>query len=59
VTLNDPKFLPDDVDGRVLFERATVRLKAHRQGRVSPEPTGGLGEIVMVPSVKEARDRVF
>jgi thioredoxin reductase len=43
VTLEAPLFLPDEVDGRVLFERAT--------------PVGGLGDIVMVPSVKEARER--
>ncbi|WP_330215330.1 ArsO family NAD(P)H-dependent flavin-containing monooxygenase [Pseudomonas sp. AM8] len=57
VTLDAPKFLPDDVDGRVLFERATERLKASQDGRDVPQPTGGLGDIVMVPSVKEARER--
>lgn len=53
VTLRDPLFLPDDVDGRVLFERATARLKAG----LSSESLGGLGDIVMVPPVKEARER--
>ncbi|MFC3942404.1 pyridine nucleotide-disulfide oxidoreductase [Pseudomonas gingeri NCPPB 3146 = LMG 5327] len=57
VTLDDPMYLPDDVDGRVLFERATERLKAHQEGHNIPQPTGGLGDIVMVPSVKEARER--
>jgi cation diffusion facilitator CzcD-associated flavoprotein CzcO len=53
VTLKDPLFLPDDVDGRVLFERATARLKVGP----SAEPVGGIGDIVMVPPVKAARER--
>jgi putative flavoprotein involved in K+ transport len=56
VTLEPPHFLPDDIDGRVLFERATARFKAHQEGRAF-EAAGGLGDIVMVPSVKEARTR--
>ncbi|MDO8289486.1 MAG: ArsO family NAD(P)H-dependent flavin-containing monooxygenase [Parvibaculum sp.] len=53
VTTEDPLFLPDDVDGRVLFERAVARMKA------GPEdmPVGGIGDIVMVPPVKDARAR--
>jgi hypothetical protein len=46
-------FLPDDVDGRVLFERAVARMKAGP----SDTPVGGIGDIVMVPPVKEARTR--
>ncbi|ASV96770.1 ArsO family NAD(P)H-dependent flavin-containing monooxygenase [Paraburkholderia aromaticivorans] len=57
VTLEEPTFLPDDVDGRVLFERATQRWKAHLEGRPDPAPTGGLGDVVMVPPVREARER--
>ncbi len=57
VTLEEPTFLPDDVDGRVLFERATERWKAHVEGRPDSVPTGGLGDIVMVPPVREARER--
>lgn len=57
VTPHEPVFLPDDVDGRVLFERATERWKAHKEGRVVDQPVGGLGDIVMVPSVVEARAR--
>lgn len=53
VTTQDPLFLPDDVDGRVLFERAVARMKAGP----SDTPVGGIGDIVMVPPVKEARDR--
>lgn len=54
VTLQEPRFLPDDVDGRVLFDRATARLRS--DGATGDLP-GGLGDIVMVPSVREARDR--
>jgi cation diffusion facilitator CzcD-associated flavoprotein CzcO len=56
VTIEPPRFLSDNVDGRVLFERATVRYRALQEGR-EEEPLGGLGDIVMVPSVKEARAR--
>lgn len=53
VTLTEPFFLPDDVDGRVLFERATARLR----GGSDDAPVGGIGDIVMVPAVIEARER--
>jgi putative flavoprotein involved in K+ transport len=52
-----PQFLADDVDGRVLFERATERWKAQLAGTVIEQPVGGLGDIVMVPPVVEARER--
>ncbi len=54
VTPASPIFLPDDVDGRVLFERATARVLGKDAGA---GPVGGLGDIVMVPPVKAARDR--
>jgi cation diffusion facilitator CzcD-associated flavoprotein CzcO len=57
VTPVEPMFLPDYVDGRVLFERATERWKAQLEGRVIEQPVGGLGDIVMVPPVVEARER--
>lgn len=57
VTEREPVFLPDDVDGRVLFERATARWQAQREGRPPPEALGGLGNIVAVPAVREARVR--
>lgn len=53
VTLQPPVFLPDDVDGRVLFERASARVRGESAG---PD-NGGFGDIVMVPPVKAARDR--
>jgi cation diffusion facilitator CzcD-associated flavoprotein CzcO len=57
LTLTDPIFLADDVDGRVLFARATERWKAQQEGRVIDAPVGGLGDIVMIDSVKDARTR--
>jgi putative flavoprotein involved in K+ transport len=54
VTLEPPRFLPDDVDGRVLFEQATARYQAQQAGR-EPPPASSLGDIVMMPSVKAAR----
>jgi putative flavoprotein involved in K+ transport len=56
VTTRPPRFLPDDVDGRVLFAAATERITALREGREHPG-VGGLGDVVMVESVKDARDR--
>ncbi|WP_246190261.1 ArsO family NAD(P)H-dependent flavin-containing monooxygenase [Pandoraea captiosa] len=57
VTLSPPSYLPDDVDGRVLFERATARWQAAQRGLPDPYPDSGLGHIVMVPSVLAARER--
>ena len=56
VTEKAPRFLPDDVDGRVLFTQATQRYKA-QEGRVAVAPPPTLGDVVMVDSVKEARAR--
>lgn len=53
VTPQVPVFLPDDVDGHVLFQRATARVLGKDEGA----QLGGLGDIVMVPAVREARDR--
>ena len=55
VTYAPPTFLPDEVDGRVLFEQATARFNAAQEGR--PFQPANLGDIVMVPAVKEARER--
>ena len=57
VTEKPPNFLPDDVDGRVLFERATERWRAQQEGRHVDQLPGGFGDIVMVPPVVEARAR--
>ena len=56
VTLHPPGFLPDEVDGRYLFDQATARYRALQEGR-PPPPVHGLGDIVMVDTVRDARDR--
>ncbi|WP_219996276.1 hypothetical protein [Nocardioides humi] len=56
MTARPPRFLPDDVDGRVLFTTATRRVQAQHEGGDHPG-VGGLGDIVMVPSVRDARKR--
>jgi putative flavoprotein involved in K+ transport len=56
VTLAEPTFLPDDVDGRYLFDQATALYRAQREGRAPPAPAD-LGDIVMVPPVRAARGR--
>ena len=56
VTQRPPRFMPDDVDGRVLFDVATAREAARREG-LEHEGVEGLGDIVMVPAVKDARSR--
>lgn len=57
VTLRPPVFLPDDVDGRALFAVATARRKALDAGLPDTAGVRGLGDVVMVPSVHEARTR--
>lgn len=61
VTKEEPTFLPDDVDGRVVFQEATRRLHSLQTagpigaGSITLVPT--LADIVMIDSVKAARDR--
>lgn len=55
VTPRPPRFLPDDVDGRVLFTTARERIHALAEGRAH-SGVAGLGDVVMVASVREARD---
>ena len=56
VTLEQPTFLPDHIDGRYLFDQATARYRAQQEG-LPPQQAASLGDIVMVPPVREARDR--
>ena len=56
VTARTPRFLPDDVDGRALFATARARIQALEEGR-GHGGVAGLGDIVMVAGVKDARDR--
>ncbi|RYJ03743.1 MAG: pyridine nucleotide-disulfide oxidoreductase, partial [Acetobacteraceae bacterium] len=57
ITEREPIFLPDEVDGRILFERATARWLAERAGKTPPSPNGRLGDVVAVAPVREARSR--
>jgi thioredoxin reductase len=58
VTRREPTFLPDYVDGRYLFDVATRRYQAAQEGHPdAEEEKGGLGDIVMVAPVREARER--
>lgn len=50
-----PRFLPPDVDGRVLFDAATARYHALQNGEDPGRPYG-LADVVQVPSVREAND---
>lgn len=55
-TREPPRFMPDDVDGRALFTAASRRYH-ERNGGTPSRPIHDLGDIVMVASVKDARDR--
>jgi len=46
----------DAVDGRVLFQRNRARLNAMMRGEPDPGADTNLGDIVVVPPVKRARD---
>ncbi|WP_266203328.1 ArsO family NAD(P)H-dependent flavin-containing monooxygenase [Pontibacter kalidii] len=56
-TSTTPRFLPDDVDGRVLFDVASAKYYAQKEGREFKAEHLNLGNIVMVPPVKAARER--
>ncbi|MEQ9569643.1 MAG: ArsO family NAD(P)H-dependent flavin-containing monooxygenase [Longimicrobiales bacterium] len=56
ITDGAPVFMPDHVDGATLFREATERWRARRDGEDVPPPRS-LGDIVMVPSVRDARER--
>lgn len=55
ITRNPPRFLPDHIDGRYLFDAATKMYEAKLAGKSYEPPS--LSNIVMVPSVKDARER--
>lgn len=57
VAARPPRMLPDDVDGRVLFETATRAVQDRAAGRPN-SGVAGLGDIVAVPSVRHARDHL-
>ncbi|MGW0810597.1 ArsO family NAD(P)H-dependent flavin-containing monooxygenase [Nonomuraea sp. NPDC002799] len=56
VARRPPRLLPDEIDGRALFDLATRRHRAAQAGERA-EGIADLGDIVAVPPVREARDR--
>ncbi|MFJ8546021.1 ArsO family NAD(P)H-dependent flavin-containing monooxygenase [Streptomyces sp. NPDC093586] len=56
VTRRPPRFLPDDIDGRALFDVATARRRALDAGRGDTGGVASLGDIVAVSPVRAARD---
>ncbi|WP_109300978.1 ArsO family NAD(P)H-dependent flavin-containing monooxygenase [Aquimarina sp. AU474] len=56
ITLETPYFLPDDIDGRYLFHAATQKFLGKPIDN-SSDIKASLSNIVMVSSVKEARNR--
>lgn len=55
-TRAEPRWMPDDVDGRVLFRRNRLRALAILRGEDDPGADSDLGDIVVLPAVKAARD---
>ncbi|MGW1225530.1 ArsO family NAD(P)H-dependent flavin-containing monooxygenase [Streptomyces sp. NPDC002530] len=55
-TRRPPRFLPDDIDGRALFDVASARRRALDAGRTDTGGVASLGDIVAVPPVRAARD---
>ncbi|MBC9797686.1 ArsO family NAD(P)H-dependent flavin-containing monooxygenase [Sinomicrobium weinanense] len=56
-TRKEPEFLPDEVDGHYLFNIATAKYRAEKEGKPFDRSKYNLGNIVVIPSVKEARSR--
>lgn len=54
---NKPEYLPDEVDGRVLFDIASAKYYALQSGKEFDASNNSLSKIVMVPPVVEARER--
>ncbi|MBC6445710.1 ArsO family NAD(P)H-dependent flavin-containing monooxygenase [Actinokineospora xionganensis] len=55
VTRRPPRYLPDHIDGRALFDVATRRKQALDEGEADDAGVAGLGDIVAVPAVRQAR----
>lgn len=53
-TRKDPDFLPEDVDGRVLFDVASAKYYAGQKGESFDTTQLNLGNIVLVPSIRSA-----
>lgn len=55
-TRRPPRWMPDDVDGRTLFRRNRARAAAITRGESDPGADSALGDIVVLPQVRAARD---
>lgn len=55
-TRHRPRWMPDEVDGRVLFRRNSQRALAIQRGEPDPGTDSQLGDIVVLPEVRVARD---
>lgn len=55
-TREQPRWMPDEVDGRVLFRRNRQRALAIQGGEPDPGADSELGDIVVLPEVLKARD---
>jgi putative flavoprotein involved in K+ transport len=53
-TKEEPDFLPEDVDGRVLFNVASAKYYAEQKGETFDTSQLNLGNIVLVPSIRQA-----
>ena len=53
-TRKEPDFLPEDVDGRVLFNVASAKYYAEQKGETFDTSQLNLGNIVLVPSIRAA-----
>lgn len=54
---NEPEYLPDEVDGRVLFNMASAKYHSMQSGKEFKSSQYILVKIVMLPPVVEARAR--
>ncbi|MFE1029674.1 hypothetical protein ACFW5I_34905 [Streptomyces sp. NPDC058818] len=52
----EARYLPDDIDGRALFDVATARRRSLDAGRSDTGGVASLGDIVAGPPVRAARD---
>ncbi|WP_296214383.1 NAD(P)-binding domain-containing protein [uncultured Corynebacterium sp.] len=53
---HSPRWMPDDIDGAELFRRNRERYHAISAGQDDPGADSNLGDIVMLPAVRHARD---
>ncbi|MFC6269418.1 ArsO family NAD(P)H-dependent flavin-containing monooxygenase [Frigoriflavimonas asaccharolytica] len=57
VTLEEPHYLPDEIDGRYLFNEATQKYLGKADEQPNPNFSVSLSNVVMIESVREARSR--